>query len=120
MVQVMTSKPNILFICTVNRMRSATAERLYAHDERFYVDSAGTDPLAEVPLDAEALEWADYILVMESVHRRKIKQQFPRLYSALNITCLNIPDNYDYMEPALIELLQNRVEQFLRSQLEWP
>jgi hypothetical protein len=34
---------NILFVCTINKMRSLTAERIYQKDERFKVKSAGTD-----------------------------------------------------------------------------
>lgn len=113
----MTAKHNILFVCTVNRMRSATAERIFADDERFYVDSAGTDQSAEVVLEAEALEWADFVLVMEKMHRNKIRQQFPQLYKTKRIICLYIPDNYDYMEPELIDLLRQKVEHVYRSEI---
>lgn len=44
-------KTRILFIRTVNRMRSATAHKLDKNDERFVVDSAGTDRTAHVVLD---------------------------------------------------------------------
>lgn len=43
----------ILFVCTVNRMRSATAYEIYKDDTRFDVDSAGTDRTANVVLE----EW---------------------------------------------------------------
>lgn len=53
----------VLFICTVNRMRSATAHKIYENDERFEVDSAGTDRTANVVLEEWHLEWADAIVV---------------------------------------------------------
>ncbi|MFN8350629.1 MAG: hypothetical protein U0U25_04105 [Flavobacteriales bacterium] len=44
-------KTRILFVRTVNRMRSATAHKIYENDNRFEVDSAGTDRTANVVLD---------------------------------------------------------------------
>jgi len=41
----------ILFVCTVNRMRSATAHKIYENDPRFEVDSAGTDRIAQIVLE---------------------------------------------------------------------
>ncbi len=40
------SKLKILFVCTVNRMRSLTAHKIYENDDRFDVKSAGTDKTA--------------------------------------------------------------------------
>ena len=113
----MAEKLNILFICTVNRMRSATAERIYAGDERFNVDSAGTDKTAAVQVDEYQLEWADYVIVMEKMHRNKIRQMFPELYQKKRIICLYIPDEYDFMEAALIDLLQRKFEQVYRTEI---
>jgi len=43
-------KKSILFVCTVNLMRSATAHKIYTHDLRFEVKSAGTHHSAETVL----------------------------------------------------------------------
>ena len=59
----------ILFVCTVNRMRSATAHEIYQKDDRLEVQSAGTDQMAETVLNSTLLEWADSIVVMERYHR---------------------------------------------------
>ncbi len=94
----------ILFICTINRMRSATAHTLYAHDSRFAVQSAGTDKGAKVVVSAELLDWADAVVVMEKHHRNTIRSRFLEVYAAKPIVCLYIPDLYDYMDPELIPL----------------
>lgn len=39
---MMSERKKILFVCTVNRMRSATAEKIYEDDVRFEVQSAET------------------------------------------------------------------------------
>jgi predicted protein tyrosine phosphatase len=105
-----TAKPRILFVCTVNRMRSATAHKIYQDDPRFDVDSAGTDRTAAIPLEEWHLEWADAIVVMEKQHRNAIRSRFPDLYAKKPIVCLYIEDIYDYMQPELIAVLREKFE----------
>lgn len=111
------AKPNILFVCSVNRMRSLTADQIYANDERFNVDSAGTEFSANVRIEEYHLEWADYIIVMEREHRNKIRKRFPEYYQKKPIICLFIPDNYDFMEQSLIDLLNAKFEQIYRTEI---
>ncbi|HOY19804.1 MAG TPA: hypothetical protein PLC89_20995 [Haliscomenobacter sp.] len=104
----MTKK--ILFICTANRMRSATAEKIYQNDVRFEVSSAGTHPSADTVLDEKLLAWADAIVVMEKAHRNFIRKNFPEMYQQKRIVCLYIPDEYGYMEESLVEILRIKFE----------
>ncbi len=104
------SKLKLLFVCTVNRMRSATAHKIYEIDDRFEVKSAGTDKSANIVLTEELLNWADSIVVMENHHRNHIRKHFPHIYKNKRIVCLYIPDDYDYMETELIVILKNKVE----------
>lgn len=100
----------ILFVCTVNRMRSLTAEKIYAEDERFEVKSAGTAEEANTAISKELLNWADAIVVMEKAHRNHIRKMFPDVYKSKKIVCLYIADVYDYMQPELIAVLKESVE----------
>lgn len=100
----------ILFVCTINRMRSATAHRMYETDERFEVKSAGTDKSAHTVISLELLEWADAIVVMERYHRNAIRKHFADIYASKKIVCLYIPDNYDFMDPELIDILSAKFE----------
>ena len=102
---------NILFVCAVNRLRSATAHEIYKADKRFKVKSAGTEPEARVVLSKELLEWADRIFVMEEYHLEKIKNRFPILYEDKKISSLGIPDTYHFMEEELIVLLKTKFEE---------
>lgn len=101
---------NILFVCTMNKLRSLTAEHIYAQDSRFEVKSAGTDSYSDNPLRAEHLYWADYVIVMEKFHKIRIEQLFPNIFPKLNLLCLEIPDAYTYMQPELIDILKEKVE----------
>jgi predicted protein tyrosine phosphatase len=108
-----TSKLKILFVCTANRMRSATAQVIYQDDERFEVKSAGTDKSADVVLSIELLKWADAIIVMEKEHRNYIRKKSAEIYEAKKIVCLYIPDEYDFMQSELITTLKAKVENVL-------
>lgn len=90
-------------------MRSPTAEALFSEYEGLEVDSAGVDRDAETPLSSEAIQWADIIFVMEKSHRRKLSQNFSPWLKQKRVICLDIPDDYGYMSPALVELLQKKV-----------
>ncbi len=111
------ARPRILFVCTVNRMRSATAHRIYQDDPRFDVDSAGRDIRAATPLEEWHLEWADAIVVMEKHHQNVIRTRFPQLYEKKPIVCLFIEDIYDFMQPELITILREKFEDAYRRGL---
>ena len=110
-------KLKLLFVCTINRMRSATAHKLYENDSRFEVKSAGTDKTANTVLSDEILNWADSIVVMEKHHRNYIRKYFPEIYRKKKIVCLYIPDIYSYMQPELIEILKIKIEDIDRRNL---
>lgn len=106
--------PRALFICSRNRLRSPTAEQLFAAWPGVESDSAGLAPDAEVPLSAEQLHWAELIFVMERVHQRRLQQRFAPWLKGKRVICLGIPDDYQYMQPELVELLQRKVGGYLR------
>ncbi|WP_414755729.1 low molecular weight protein tyrosine phosphatase family protein [Anabaena sp. CCY 9910] len=99
----------ILFICSQNRLRSPTAEVVFAEYEGLETDSAGLDHYAEVPVSSEAIEWADIIFVMERLHKQKLAKNFQPFLKNKRVICLDIPDEFEYMEPALIEILKKKV-----------
>lgn len=106
----------ILFICAKNKLRSPTAEHLFASYPGVETDSAGVNQDADVPVSAEHLHWADVIVVMESRHKAKLRRGFGQALRGKRIVCLDIPDDYDYMEPNLVALLQARATRFLPNQ----
>ena len=99
----------ILFVCDANRLRSPTAEAIFKSDARLDVKSAGIAREATVPLTPELLEWADVVFVMEKRQRNVIHSRFPEIYRRKRITCLYIPDEFEYMDPELVLLLEQRV-----------
>lgn len=96
----------------MNRLRSPTAETVFAECEHIEVDSAGVNRGAEVMLSADQLEWADLIFCMEKMHRRKLNEKFGNHLKGKRIIVLNIPDNYQYMDENLIEILKRKCAQY--------
>lgn len=103
-----------LFVCTQNRLRSPTAEQVFSHWPGIECASAGVHSSADVPLDAELIQWADVIFVMGAVHKTKMTARFKKYLGGKRVVCLGIPDDYAFMEPALVELLERKVGPFLR------
>jgi predicted protein tyrosine phosphatase len=99
----------LLFLCSQNRLRSPTAEAIFSEYEGLEVDSAGLDRYAEVPVSTEAIAWADMIFVMEKSHKAKLSKNFQPFLKGKKVICLDIPDEFEYMEPALIELFKKKV-----------
>ncbi|WP_417703020.1 low molecular weight protein tyrosine phosphatase family protein [Pseudomonas sp.] len=103
-----------LFICSRNRLRSPTAERVFAQWPGVETDSAGLAADAEVRVSAEQLDWATLIFVMEKSQRSKLTRQYRQVLAGKRVICLDIPDDYACMQPELISLLQRKVPALLR------
>jgi protein-tyrosine phosphatase len=104
---------NILFVCSRNKWRSATAETIYKNCQDHNVKSAGTEPSAVVKVSAKNVLWADIIFAMEKKHRQRLIQKFPNETIEKKIIILDIEDNYKYMDTELIEIIKTSVEPYL-------
>ena len=103
---------HILFVCSQNRLRSPTAEQVFSGRPGIEVDSAGLNPDAVNPVCNELLEWADVIFVMEKSHKNKLLKKFRVHMHSQRVICLDIPDDYEFMDPKLIEVLQSKVNSY--------
>jgi predicted protein tyrosine phosphatase len=106
---------NVLFICSQNRLRSPTAEQVFADWPGIETASAGLNQGADNPVPPELLEWADVIFVMERAHRAKLSAKFKPHLGNKRVICLDIPDEYEFMEPGLVRLLKAKVPGHLPS-----
>lgn len=99
----------LLFVCSQNRLRSPTAEAVFAEHPRLEVLSAGTNNDAETPLSGDLIDWADVIVVMEKAHKNRISKKFKSRLAGKRIVVLGIPDEYEYMQPELVTLLKTKL-----------
>ncbi len=101
---------NVLFVCSMNEWRSPTGEAIFKRDNGLNVRSAGTVRGAKRTISVKDIRWADVILVMEEKHKSRLQAQFRDevRYKALHV--LDIPDEYRFMNPELVELLRAKAE----------
>jgi len=111
----MSDLKNLLFICSRNQWRSPTAETIWRRYSRFNVKSAGTSPRAKKTITQADIRWADIIFVMEQKHKNRLKAEFTRLLDHKPMHVLDIPDEYKYMDPELIEELESIVWPYLEN-----
>jgi predicted protein tyrosine phosphatase len=104
---------NLLFICSRNQWRSPTAEQIWRNEPGFSVRSRGTSSNARRKVSADDVTWADVIFVMEEKHQRVLTEQFSRELRDKLLHVLDIPDDYRYMDPDLVEELKAAIEPLL-------
>jgi predicted protein tyrosine phosphatase len=105
---------NLLFLCSRNRLRSPTAEHIFASRPGVETASAGLAPDAEEACSAELVEWADVIFVMEKAHRTRLQKRFKAQLKRARVICLDIPDDDGFMQPELVALLTRKVAPHLK------
>lgn len=101
---------NILFVCARNQWRSPTAEAIYSNDPRVNVRSAGLRDSAKRRIGIRDLEWADVIFVMERKQKLELMDRFVGYEYTGQVFVLDIPDDFQFMDPVLQELIRNGVE----------
>lgn len=79
----------------------------------YEVRSAGTEENARVKVTAGHIGWADIIFVMEKKHQVRLQNKFREEILQKRMIRLDIPDEYEYMDEELIDLLQSRVSEYI-------
>ncbi|MBL9136505.1 MAG: protein tyrosine phosphatase [Verrucomicrobiales bacterium] len=106
----------LLFVCSQNRMRSLTAEKLVEGVPGFQARSVGTQPDARIVVTEGHLGWADLVVCMEKSHLNRLRRKFPEAMQHKRAVCLHIPDDYVFMQAELIDELRAK----LVAYVEWP
>lgn len=96
-----------------------TAEKIFERLSDYDVRSAGTEEGARIKVTEGHIGWADMIFVMEKKHVRRLKEKFSSMLNNKQIICLNIPDDYTFMDEELIEILKSRVSEYLEIPEYW-
>ena len=113
--QVSVEIKKILFVCSVNKQRSKTAEDYFSKGHsNLEFKSAGTNikvcqKEGTNPLTEESMKWASLVFVMERKHQELIQKHTGSTYKS-KIRVLNIPDRYKYYDKGLIEILDSKIK----------
>lgn len=104
----------LLFVCSQNKLRSKTGEQVFA-SSTVETRSAGTDLDAVVVLNPELVEWADVVVFMEQHHRKTAtgRKALKRALHGKRQVVLNVPDEYERMDPELVRLLKEKLPAYL-------
>ena len=103
----------LLFVCSRNKRRSLTAEKIFDKRGEIRAFSAGTEPGARIKLTPGMLSRADIIFCMEKKHLRRISEKYSDIVAGKRVVCLNISDDFEYMDAELIDLLESEVSRYL-------
>ena len=116
-----TSQPKkLLFVCSQNKLRSLTAEKLFEGFPAYQVRSVGTQPDARIVITEGHIGWADLIFVMEKSHLNRIRRKFPEALQGKRVITLLIPDQYDFMQPELLDELRGKLGPYVLLPAESP
>jgi predicted protein tyrosine phosphatase/isopentenyldiphosphate isomerase len=113
-------RTKILFVCSRNRRRSLTAETIFKDVSTWEVRSAGTEQSARIKVTAGHVGWADLIVLMEKRHKERLQQMFPQALTEKQCLCLFIPDDYEFMDPELISVLQRKLRPYISQPAPLP
>lgn len=105
---------NLLFVCSLNRRRSRTAEKIYNDRNLVYAKSAGIQTGASNIISPPLIKWAEVVLVMEDKHRDQLLTQFPEELCSTELEVLGIPDEFRYMDSELVKKLTSLVDPILK------
>jgi len=85
---------NILFICSMNKWRSPTGEKIFQRHDGVNTRSAGTSSKARRQVNLNDIRWADMICVMEDKHLSRLRADFRGEMKYKTTYVLDIPDDY--------------------------
>ena len=57
---------------------------------------------------------------MEKAHRNKVQKRYKSELKDARLICLDIPDEFEFMDEALVRLLKARVTRFLPHNIRFP
>lgn len=102
----------VLTVCSANMLRSPTIAHILSADPfNFNTRSAGTESYALIPVTEDLLLWADEIVCADTEHAMWVRNKMMEWTIDKPIINLEIPDNYEYRNPKLIEMIKERYEQ---------
>ncbi|WOO41756.1 hypothetical protein [Rubellicoccus peritrichatus] len=103
----------ILFVCSLNKFRSYTAEQIYRGFDQYQVRSRGTEKGARIKVTEGDIGWANIIFTMEKRHTERLRAKFSKKLKGKKIITLFIEDIYSPMDPSLIEVLKEKLRKHI-------
>ena len=102
----------VLCVCSAGLLRSPTmAVVLSAPPYNFNCRAVGVDAdHALIPIDDVLLHWADEVVCADTYQRDMVEAKLLELKIETKVRSLNLPDEYDYRDPQLMEIIAERYD----------
>lgn len=102
----------VLFVCSGGILRSATASHITAEKFGWNTRAAGTHPYALIPVTQTLFDWADkvYFMMKENLIYAQQRVDLSGDEVSTKVKILDIPDNYAYRDPVLVERILKALE----------
>lgn len=106
----------IVFVCSVGMLRSPTAAAI-GSNLGLNTRSCGSSTLALIPLSANLVRWADWIVFMNNENWLQSKKTFQETEFKDDLEekslVWNVPDIYNYMDDGLVYVLETQIKELL-------
>jgi predicted protein tyrosine phosphatase len=94
------SATKILFVCGKEPPSNVLRGRNYFAGMDGIEVRSGASSESACPMSGDLLDWADWVFVMENSQKRHLRVRFVHILKDKRVLCLNIPDDYEYMQPS--------------------
>lgn len=98
----------VLCVCSAGLLRSPTTALVLSQEPFNYNTRAVgiVEEYALIMVDSAHLYWAQEIVCMEEEHKKQIEFNLKRMELDTPVICLNVPDDFMYRDPKLMELIR--------------
>jgi len=115
----------ILTVCSAGLLRSATLQNYLIKNYDCNVRNCGTsESFALIPLSEALYEWADWIVF---VNKENFREGFGKEVQAPDwqekgkkVIVLDIPDNYGFNDPKLLNIVDNQWKYIQKQLVKYP
>lgn len=103
------STKKVLCVCSAGLLRSATLQNFLIREYGYNVRNCGTQDYALIPISEALCRWADEIVFVDNYNYLQVVRDIEKFnIPETNIKVLNIPDNYNFNEPELIDIIKQQ------------
>ena len=105
----------VLCVCSAGLLRSATLQNMLIKEYGYNVRNCGTElSYALIPISEALIHWADEIVFVNKSNYRSVKLDLLEQQIDMgNVFILDIPDNYGFNNPELIEICKQQYKEIV-------
>lgn len=102
----------VLTVCSAGLLRSATLQNFLIKEYGYNVRNCGTDAsYALIPISEALVCWADEIVFVNKENYQMVEQELETMGLKEKCIVLDIPDQYGFNDPRLVEICKAQYEE---------